>query len=457
MSRPVTMILATLSLTVAASKTRAGETTIPDTPAGRCAAAMIKAFNLGNDGAMRHFEVDHRAEAVARRRPLDDRVARWRNLYADWGKLEVRNVLSSGAHDILVVVKPEKGEGWVHLAFELDDKAPHGLLRARIEWPIDPDASAASNKQLDGERRKRTVDRIADQLVRAYIFEDVAQAMADDIRRRLESGEYDAFDHSYPFAQRLTEDLRAICHDKHLRVDPRIPMTKRGGASRADRRGPRPDDNYGFVKVEVLPGNVGYIKFKGFAGTPEARPTAAAAMAFVANTGALIFDVTENGGGSPNMINFLSGYLFDKPVHLNTFQNREAGRVSDTYSEEIAEDVHYGQDKPVYVLTSGYTFSAAEEFTYDLKHLKRATIVGETTGGGAHPVEMRTLNKYFTLKLPTGRAVNPITKTNWEGVGVIPHVEVPADQAKDKAYELALQAVKLGAVETTASPVSSVD
>ncbi len=446
MTRLTTMCLAAMLVAVAALTVAAAENTIPDTPAGRCASALMKAFNAGNDTAIRQFEIEHRAKAIARRRSLDDRVAGWRNRFADWGKLEVRNVLSGGAHDILVVVEPEKGEGWVHLSLEVEAESPNSLVGVRIDGPIDPAASAASNKRLDNDRRKRTVNRIADQLTRAYIFEDVAQAMADDIRRRLAAGEYDGIDYSYPFAQRLTDDLRAICHDKHLRVDPRSPMTKRGGASRAQRRGPSPDGNYGFTKVEVFPGNVGYIKFKGFASTPAARPTAAAAMAFVANTDALIFDVTENGGGSPNMINFLSGYLFDEPVHLNTFHYRAAGSVSNTYSEEDVPGKHYGQDKPVYVLTSGYTFSAAEEFTYNLKHLKRATIVGETTGGGAHPVEFMTLNKYFALKVPTGRAVNPITKTNWEGVGVIPHVDVPADKAKEKAYELALQAVKSSSV-----------
>ncbi|MHC4094309.1 MAG: S41 family peptidase [Planctomycetota bacterium] len=351
----------------------------------------------------------------------------------------MRNVLSSGEHDILIVVEPERAEGWVHLAFELEEESPHGLSGIRVNGPVDPESSAASNKRLDDDRRERLVNRIADELARGYIFEDVGQAMAEDIRNRLANGEYDAIEYSYPFAQRLTDDLRAICHDKHLRVIPRIPMTRRGErGSRASDLAPRPEENYGFSKVEVLPDNVGYIKLHSFEGSRDARPTAAAAMAFVANTDALIFDVTENGGGSPNMINFLCGYLFDKRVHLNTFHNRAQGAVSHTYSEENVPGKHYGQDKPVYVLTSGYTFSGAEEFTYDLKHLERATVVGETTGGGAHPVTFLTLNKYFILKIPHGRAVNPVTKTNWEGAGVTPHVEVPADKAKENAYRLAL-------------------
>jgi hypothetical protein len=438
-------IAVTVTITVATSVAGAPveKVTLPDTPAGRRAAALIAAFNTGKEQALRTFEIEHRAESVSRRRPLDDRVDNWLTRYAEWGRLDVRNVLSSGPYDLLAVVEPDRVDGWVHLAFELEREPPNGVVGIRIDGPVDPKSSAASNQRLDADHRKRVVDRIADELIRGYVFEDVGRTMAEDIRRRLAAGEYDAFEYSYAFAQRLTDDLRAICHDKHLRVDPRIPVSRRGERPVNLRRlGPQPETNYGFAKVEVLPGNIGYIKMNKFEGHPNARPTAAAAMAFVANTDALIFDLTENGGGSPDMINFLCGYLFDERVHLNTFENRGVGMVAHTYSEQDVPGKHYGQDKPVYVLTSGYTFSGAEEFTYDLKNLKRATIVGETTGGGAHTVSFLTLSKYFVLKIPQGRAVNPITQTNWEGTGIAPDVEVPADQAKDKAYELALQTVK---------------
>ena len=445
MNRTTTTLWAVLAVAAGAAPALAGPPTIPDTPAGRHAAAFIAAFNTGDEADLRKFEAEHRADSASRRRSLEDRVTRLRSLQADWGRLDIRRVLSSGEHDILIVVEPERVDGWIHLAFEFEDESPCGLLGIAIEGPVDPESSATSNKSLDHELRQRVVNRIADELVRSYAFEDVGQRMAEGIRKRLADGGYDGIEYAYPFAQRLTHDLRAICHDKHLRVSPRVPRTRRGQRdSRPESRRQDPDANYGFVRVEVLPGNVGYIKLNGFSGTPDAKPTAAAAMAFVANTDALIFDVRENGGGSPMMINFLCGYLFDKPVHLNSFDNRAAGTFTHTYSDETVPGKLYGQQKPVYVLTSGYTFSGAEEFTYDLKHLKRATVVGETTGGGAHPVRDFTVNKYFTLRVPFARAVNPITGTNWEGVGVIPHVDVSADQAKQKACELALQVLKSG-------------
>ncbi len=421
----------------------AGEPTLPETRAGQCAAAYLAAFNSASEQELRAFEKAYRAEAAARRRPLDDRITSHRERCVEWGKITLRNVVASGEYDVLAVVEPERLDGWMHLSFELEQEPPYRLEGLRLEGPVEPKSSAASNKALNDDLRKRVIERIADELIRNYAFADVGQAMADDIRRRLAAGEYGRFDYSYPFAQKLTHDLRDVCHDKHLRITPRIPMTRSGErAVNATETRQRPELNYGFTGVEVLPGNVGYIKMVEFAHGSDAQATAAAAMAFVANTEALIFDLTQNGGGSAEMIMFLCGYLFDEPVHLNSFYHRPSDTIRDTYSREDVPGTRYGRRKPVYVLTSSYTFSAAEEFTYDLKHLQRATVVGETSGGGAHPVTFLPVSKYFTLKLPDGRAINPITKTNWEGVGVIPHVQVPADQAKQRAHELALQAVK---------------
>ena len=150
----------------------------------------------------------------------------------------------------------------------------------------------------------------------------------------------------------------------------------------AERRG-----NDGFQRVERLDGNVGYIEVRGFSGSPDAGPTAVAAMNFVAGTDALLFDLRANGGGSPAMIGLVSSYLFDDVVHLNDFYIREHNEHRQFWTLPHVQGQRYGNAKPVYILTSNRTFSAAEEFTYNLKHLKRAIVVGETTGGGAHPGE----------------------------------------------------------------------
>ncbi|HSK76084.1 MAG TPA: S41 family peptidase, partial [Thermoanaerobaculia bacterium] len=189
-------------------------------------------------------------------------------------------------------------------------------------------------------------------------------------------------------------------------------------------------------------GNVGYIELRGFSASQEAGGAVAAAMNLLANTDALMFDLRRNGGGSPVTIGFISSYLFNGRVHLNDFYVRETGRRQSFHTSETVDGQRYGESKPVYILTSNRTFSAAEEFTYNLKNLKRATLVGETTGGGAHPVNLHRVKGYpVGVSLPFGRAINPISGTNWEGTGVEPDVKVPASEALGEAHARALAAI----------------
>ena len=194
--------------------------------------------------------------------------------------------------------------------------------------------------------------------------------------------------------------------------------------------------NCGFVKVEHLPGNVGYLKFNMFADPEICGPTATAAMNFVANVDALIIDLRENGGGAPAMVAYISSYLFSKKTHLNDLWTRRTNETREFWTDPGVAGKKLGDDKPVYVLTANRTFSGGEEFTNNLKVLKRATIVGETTGGGAHPVNGQRIDEHFMIGVPFARAINPITKTNWEGTGVEPDVKVPAADALTTAQKL---------------------
>ncbi|MGH9837018.1 MAG: serine hydrolase [Blastocatellia bacterium] len=295
---------------------------------------------------------------------------------------------------------------------------------------------------VDAKTRDEVIEGALKALNEGYVFPETAKKMEQAIRERIGRKEYDNIASAASFAATLTAHLQEVSKDKHLRVlfnDGSRPMF--GGQNPADRERARvmaAKRNFGFEKVERLDGNIGYLDLRGFENLELARDTAAAAMNFLANTDALIIDLRQNGGGQPDTVAFISSYLFDKRTHLNDIYDRLANTTREFWTSEDVPGKRYG-DKPVFVLTSKRTFSAAEEFTYNLKNLKRATIIGETTGGGAHPVNARPLGKNFLITVPFARAINPITKTNWEGVGVKPDIEAAAENALKVARLAALK------------------
>jgi C-terminal processing protease CtpA/Prc len=197
-------------------------------------------------------------------------------------------------------------------------------------------------------------------------------------------------------------------------------------------------DNCSFSKVEILNHNIGYVKFGAFPDPNLCGPTVVAAMNFVAHTDALIFDLRENHGGDPSMVDFMVSYLFREPTHINDLTNRHDNETHQYWTLPWIPGPRF-IDQPVYVLTSHETFSGGEEFTFDLKTQKRATIVGETTGGGAHPVRGMPAGDHFTIGVPFGRPINPVTKGDWEGKGVEPDVKVSAADALTTAEKLAAE------------------
>lgn len=283
--------------------------------------------------------------------------------------------------------------------------------------------------------RDSVIKSVLDELDRGYVFPEKAAEMRKAIVAKQGAGTYDALARGPELAVALTRDLQAISHDKHLRV-------RYNDGSQSPERGappPRQERGGAIGKVEVMAGNVGYVELLSFGFQPaEIADAVASAMTRVADTDALILDVRTNGGGSPDAVRLVSSYLFGtKPVHLNSLYFRPADETTHFYTMATVAGKRFGPDKPVYVLTSRRTFSAAEEFAYNLQSLKRATIVGDTTGGGAHPGGMRRLPAGFAVFVPSGRAINPITQTNWEGTGVRPTIAVPSDSALDVALAAA--------------------
>lgn len=299
---------------------------------------------------------------------------------------------------------------------------------------------------IDAAARTQVIDGILKRLNESYVFPEVAKKMEQSIRERVDKKEYDQITSAKQFATTLTNNLQAISNDKHLRVryshesiPERGPRSEPTAEEREQRRRDLNWMNHGFVKVERLRGNIGYLEFVNFMDPELGADTVAAAMNFVNSTDALIIDLRGNGGGSPHMVALICSYLFGpEPVHLNDLYWREGNRTDEFWTRKEVAGKRY-LNKDVYVLISKRTFSGAEEFTYNLKNLKRATIVGETTGGGAHPGGGFRISEHFGMFVPTGRAISPITKTNWEGTGVTPDVSVPTDQAFVVARLMALK------------------
>lgn len=315
---------------------------------------------------------------------------------------------------------------------------------------------AGPDRTIDAAERRAVIDGIIDRLKQNYVFPDSVALMERALRDRQRTGVYERITSALTFADSLTAHLQAASHDRHIRVrfsaEP-LPLSSRPDdpdpVRRERQRAFGRQVNFGFERVERLAGNVGYLEIRSFGFDPQdMADVAAAAFTFLGRTDALIIDVRRNGGGSPFMVSHVASYVFGpEPVLLNSLYWRPGNRTDDFYTKRDIPGTRYGPDKPVYVLTSRNTFSGAEEFAYDLQTRKRAVIVGDTTGGGAHPGGMQRVTEHFGVFVPTGRAINPITKTDWERVGVRPDIAVTSDQAMRTAHLAALRGLRSKATD----------
>jgi C-terminal processing protease CtpA/Prc len=281
---------------------------------------------------------------------------------------------------------------------------------------------------VDAKERALVVTQVMERLRESYVLEDVARRVEKEIRAREKAGQYDGLSSVAEFVQALTRDLQAASGDKHLVVSLSGEPTANGQRSCL------------FVNVAVLIGNVGYIKFNAFRSPEVCGGIAAAAMSLVADCDALILDLRDNSGGDPAMVAFMSSYLFPQPVHLSDIYERGRRVTVESWTLSFVPGPKF-VDKPVFVLTSPRTFSGAEEFAYDLQMLKRAVVVGETSGGGAHPALSVRIGDRFEVAVPVARYINPISGTNWEGSGVGPDIRVREELAVQAAYRAALEDV----------------
>jgi hypothetical protein len=414
---------------------------LPETAQGRAGAAFLAMLNDASPEAVSAFESAHRAASVRRAVSLEERTKQVAELKRQHGGLRLTEVIDSGPRMLTLLAKDGSGRS-VLLDFEFDVEDP-----AKIRGVLmDVGDNSVRPQMLTPPQIEEAVEAACRALEAEYVFPEVAAKMAKSVRDQLAAGAYDDARVDRTLARRLTQDFRAVSNDLHLRVNA-APERPGSGGGRNPDAGDMARGNYAFRKVEVLPGNIGYIRFDAFIESEEAKRTAAAALGFVANCDAVVFDLRSNGGGSPEMIQFITSYIFGERTHLNDMVDRNGSVVEEYWTLEEVPGKRLKKDVSIYVLTSGRTFSGAEEFSYNLRNLKRATIVGETTGGGAHPVKGVRINDRFMVGVPYMRAQNPISKTNWEGKGVAPDVEVPADQALDVAIDHARAAMAARGVE----------
>jgi len=284
-------------------------------------------------------------------------------------------------------------------------------------------------RAFDNAEKQVVVVRAGELLSQRYIFPEKADQARTVISNAMKTGAYDDIADPSAFAVRLTDNLRSVTHDPHMKVFVSAEQFTTPSPSAGMTR---PLMRAGFAAVDRLKGNIGYIKLNAFPPIGSFRPIAGLAVSNLMSTNALIIDLRDNGGGEPESVAYLCSFFFDpkQPVHLNDVVARVPGTRTFKREEYWTKPVPSSYlHKPVYLLTSKLTFSGGEEFAYNLKVLRRARVVGETTAGGAHPTDYAELDKRFGMFIPWGRAENPITKSDWEGTGVAPDEAVKGDEA----------------------------
>ncbi|MGC1306198.1 MAG: S41 family peptidase [Phormidesmis sp.] len=309
-----------------------------------------------------------------------------------------------------------------------------------------PTPNIETDLPLDRAIREMVLAAIAQKLDE-YAFPEVAQKLQTDIQNRLAAAGYQDIKSGIQLAETLTAQLQSLSADPHLRVyfSPAVlphlePKTEIPPAELALQQRLSELRNFDFNRVERLRGNIGYLELFSFEAPEFAGDVAAAAMRFLANTSALIIDLRHNRGGSASMVALLTSYLLPAypAVHLTDLYWPKEDKTQQSWTLPHVTGPRY-LDKPVYVLISPETFSAAEEFAYNLKHLKRAVIVGETTAGGANPGAGFRVHDHFWMFIPTGQAVSLTTGENWEGSGVLPDFKVPTELSLKTAQLLAFR------------------
>lgn len=431
------------------SFTASEEVEFPHTVVGLCAAAYFDAFNSGNNEVMRAFLEEYRSPAYLGRHPLEELLSSYERLRGIFGQMTTLRVALSMELQITLLADASGTDNVLVIRFQQESQPPHYLGHITFtgidhsDVPVEyVDYVATRAARIDDSLRVKTINAVAELLRNTYVYPDLGVEIAEALLQNLAEGRYDDATKAGTLADVLTEDAVAISNDRHIWVDAQNPMLQESSdpVNRPVEELRR--DNYGFRDIEVLPGNIGFIKFDMIHDDKEALDIAAAALDSLALCDALIFDIRDNIGGEWGTANLFLGYLLPSGTVFGYMYDRGGHRVEERATPDSIPGRPFDTDVPVYVLTSAHTGSAAEGFAYTLKNFDRATIVGEVTLGMAHPSKDIVVNDYFRVSIPYLRSENIVTGTGFEGTGVIPQIRVTADRALEAAIEDALQRLR---------------
>lgn len=418
---------------------------LPDTPAGHQLGGWLEAFNSLQRPALLAFHEQHFPYAAASRDVAD--IDREHRLSQGTGGFVVIRIEESDPSHVVALLQEHDSPQHARVRLQVSGEPPHPVTRFHIgpvPTPLDllsPEERAA--RALDATQRRATLASISAQLDAHYVYPETAKLVNAGLQKKLARGDYDQLTDAFEFADAVGRDLQRLARDPHLqlRFGPMPPKPDLAGKAPPGvaRRG------YGFGSSERLQGNVAVLTINGFPPLFEEQKKAIGErMSELADADAVIVDLRGNGGGFPPTEAHVASYFFDeRPILLKSIYARDPGRANEVWTERDLSGERIGARKPVYILTGERTFSGGEALAYGLQAHGRAVVVGERTHGGAHATWPYPVEGGFVVRVPSWHSIHPVTGTNWEGIGIVPDVEVPEEDALEAAHALALKSLAL--------------